>query len=97
MVYPLCARITVSVCLCRACKRAHVPGCFMYNRVCYYECCVRKGKILFPWFLKCEKKVELSGHGERKKTPLIVIYNLSADSPPSLDTNLAPSTREELE
>lgn len=62
---------------------------------------MRKGKILFPWFLKCEKKVELSGHREggggiRKKN-LIVIYNLSADSPPSLDTNLARSGREELE
>lgn len=46
----------------------------MYNRVCYYERCVRKGKILFPWFLKCEKKVELSGHregggGDKKKKP----------------------------
>lgn len=68
----------------------------MYNRVCYYdECHVRKGKILFPWFLKCEKKVELSGH-EAKKT-LLVIYNLSGDGPPSVDTYLAPSTREELE
>lgn len=36
----------------------------MYNRVCYYERCVRKGKILFPWFFKCEKKVELSGRRE---------------------------------
>lgn len=66
----------------------------MYNRVCYYECRVRKGKILFPWFLKCEKKVELSG--QEAKT-LIVIYNLSGDSPPSVDINLALSTREELE
>lgn len=66
----------------------------MYNRGCYYECHVRKGKILFPWFLKCEKKVELSGH--EAKT-LIVIYNLSGDGPLSVDTYLALSTREELE
>lgn len=55
---------------------------------------MRKGKILFPWFLKCEKKVELSGH--EAKT-LLVIYNLSGDSPPSIDTYLALSTSEELE
>lgn len=65
----------------------------MYNRVCFYECYVRKGKILFPWFPKCEKKVELSGH--EAKT-LIVIYNLSADGPPSTDVYLAPA-RKELE
>lgn len=65
----------------------------MYNCVCFYGCYVRKGKILFPWFLKCEKKVELSGH--EAKT-LIVIYNLSADSPPSTDVYLAPA-RKELE
>lgn len=65
----------------------------MYNRVCFYECRVRKGKILFPWFLKCEKKVELSGH--EAKT-LIDIYNLSADGPPSIDTYLALA-RKELE
>lgn len=50
------------MCLCKACKGACVRGGFMYNRVCYYDEYVRKGKILFPWFLKCEKKVELSGH-----------------------------------
>ena len=90
----MCAYTTVSVCLCKACKQAHVLGGFMSNRVCYYECHVRKGKILFPWFLKCEKKVELSGH--EAKT-LLVIYNLSGDSPPRVDTYLALSTREELE
>lgn len=71
---------------------------------------MRKGKILFPGFFKCEKKVELSGRresgaGERKveefkkkrKKNLIVIYNLSADGQPGLDTNLARSSREELE
>lgn len=66
----------------------------MYNRLCYYERHLRKGKILFPWFLKCEKKAELSGN--EAKT-LLVIYNLSGDGPPSVDTNLALSTGEELE
>lgn len=56
----------------------------MSNCVCYYnECHVREGKILFPWFLKCEKKVELSG--PEAKT-LLVIYNLYGDGPPSVDT-----------
>lgn len=69
-------------------------GGFMYNFVCYYECHVRKGKILFPWFLKCEKKVELSEHEAKN---LLVIYNLSGDGPPSIDLYLDLWTREELE
>lgn len=32
-----------------------------------------------------------------KQKTLLVIYNLSGDSPPSVDTYLALSTREELE
>lgn len=36
------------------------------------------------------------GRGMKKKK-LIVIYNLSADNPPSLDTNLARAGKEELE
>lgn len=53
---------------------------------------MRKGKILFPWFLKCEKKAELSGHEAKKKT-LIVIFNLCGDCKPSKDTYPALSTR----
>lgn len=55
---------------------------------------MRKGKILFPWFLKCEKKVELSGHEAKTQ---IVIYNLSGVGLPSVDTYLALFAREELE
>lgn len=82
------------LCLCEACKWVQGLEGFMYNCVCYYEHHVRKGKILFPWFLKCEKKVELSGHEAKTQ---IVIYNLSGVGLPSVDTYLALFAREELE
>lgn len=71
----------------------YVLGCFMHSRVWLYECRVRKGKILFPGFIQCEKRVELSGH--EAKT-LIVIFNLFGYGQPSVEAYLALSTRTEL-
>lgn len=82
-----------SVCLNGACKQMHLLGCFMHNRVWCYECRVRKGKILFPGFLQCEKRGELSRHEDKT---LIVIFNLFGYGQPSVDTYLALSTRKEL-